>query len=1181
MNTKHLSLILVFLSSVIGFSAEKLADTLTPLAENQPPAMHPHPLWWGWDPSTEPLDTEVLHEWEEEGVILKVVRFRVGVFKGQKAMLAGVYGYPKGGRNLPGLLNIHGGGQYADYRSCLTNAKRGYATLSIAWAGRISAPNYTVGPKEVKLFWEGKTQDPSYKVTTDWGALDAYHAPSKHGKDAFHNIPTESWTIDPKESARNNSWFVVTMGARRGLTFLEKQHGIVDRSRLGVYGHSMGGKLTVLTASNDTRVKAAAPSCGGVSDRYSENKVHLATVSDLANLQRLKCPILFLNPVNDFHANFQDFATIPQEVPSQDIRYSFAPQLNHQDIPQHAVAALKWMDEHLKFDYEMPKTPQTAIELTTINGIPQVTVTPDATQPIKYVDVYYTQQGVAGATQKQRELRTNRHWHHARTVQDYSTWIANLPISDPTKPIWFYANVTYALPAETTGAGYYYNVYQTDEVTISSVPTLLTAEQIQAANLQPTLASSDLIESFNGDWKKEWFGASLQDWRLSTHKLGLPHYAAPEQASLAIDVKSAAANTLCLTLDKYYAEIPVAASRQWETYTVTASQFKNASGQALANFQGVKTLGLKDKGNVREGDQVTTYGKAWKGAEPQLRDLRWQTKSVDTPANDYRWTTDHMHIGVRWQPFGSLPECNANDFQRDVLSQDSSYVQFWVAWPAIEPTPEYCDYSKKKSGELQAIEQAVDLAKAAGKKVEFVFYFAPAWATENGQSGGFKPKDGLFPEYVRRIATHFKGRVDAYQPYHEANLEFMMEGATIDFLLNEVFLGANKVIREVYGDTPVLISTSGCSPCQGCPPVKGLDIDGAKGAEAVSNYYDAIINHKELINSIDALNMNVSDQNDGTGAMDGAFMPSTWGNYDLARAKLDFAGLYHKPIISSESWITWDGGSQAYDVNGDGLKNELDAYHKTITIMGQCLERGLNTMNLPWSDNSSSWAMGLTKRVDYNGRVHDIKPGFTYPALDGGDDVITRKLATSGPDDSFKLSLGTGDNYTAADYSNPGDPNHLHYYIWRWYSQIAGGSDEVIRHALAGDHGNDIAVIGHGYTGHERYKISSYNRTKKQFQVLLYASGACGREGAYTKLAIPAKIQEGRYYNTKHSKLDFRGEGLEENAVFKATITTKDICKVTGRDINVRVTEASGRVKNGMISFNMHPLQPFTSIVIK
>ena len=93
-------------------------------------------LWAGFDPQSEPLDVELLKEWEQDGVVLRVLRYRIGIFKGQKAMMAGVYGHPKGGSNLPGLVQIHGGGQYANYNACLTNARRGFATISISWGGR-------------------------------------------------------------------------------------------------------------------------------------------------------------------------------------------------------------------------------------------------------------------------------------------------------------------------------------------------------------------------------------------------------------------------------------------------------------------------------------------------------------------------------------------------------------------------------------------------------------------------------------------------------------------------------------------------------------------------------------------------------------------------------------------------------------------------------------------------------------------------------------------------------------------------------------------------------------------------------------------------------------------------------------------------------------------------------------
>ena len=100
-------------------------------------------------------------------------------------------------------------------------------------------------------------------------------------------------------------------------------------------------------------------------------------------------------------------------------------------------------------------------------------------------------------------------------------------------------------------------------------------------------------------------------------------------------------------------------------------------------------------------------------------------KDAQHKDSQYVWTTDHMQVGVRWQPFVGRPGNNAYDAQRPVIAQDSSYVQFWMAWPALEPTEANKDYVNKPSGYLQTMEQAVDACKRHGIKVEFVFFSLP------------------------------------------------------------------------------------------------------------------------------------------------------------------------------------------------------------------------------------------------------------------------------------------------------------------------------------------------------------------------------------------------------------------------------------------------------------------------
>ena len=179
--------------------------------------------------------------------------------------------------------------------------------------------------------------------------------------------------------------------------------------------------------------------------------------------------------------------------------------------------------------------------------------------------------------------------------------------------------------------------------------------------------------------------------------------------------------------------------------------------------------------------------------------------------------------------------------------------------------------------------------------------------------------------------------------------------------------------------------------------------------------------------------------------------------------------------------------------------------------------------------------MGLTKRRDYNGRIKGL-PEIVVSANDGGPDIVTQRW-TCRKRHRFPDSALEGNVFTIDDYINPPDPNHLHYYIWRWFSQIAAGTDEVIRHAVAGEVGNDITVTGSGFTGNERYRISSYNRTKKSFRVLIYASGANGK--TFTRVSIPSTIQMGLHSNTGEGLYDFRGEGFHPGQSYQVKIVTK------------------------------------------
>jgi len=605
---------------VIGniLSAE---DTLPALIDGVAPESFDE-LWSGFDPRVEPLDVEILKEWEEDGVVLQVLRYRVGVFKGEKAMIAAVYGYPKGGSNIPGLVQAHGGGQYAHSNAVLTNAKRGYATISISWAGRIDAPDYKVTPAEVALFFEDETSDPEYKLTTDWGALDGYHAPYRYpGGNSMGVNPTE-WTLDSVESPRNAPYFLWTLAARRALTFLERQE-VVDGERLGIYGHSMGGKITVLTAGSDSRVKAAAPSCGGISNT-TDSESYQGTLADAVYLKRIRCPIMFLSPSNDFHGRIDDLQQAFKLIQTDEWRATCSPHHNHQDTKNYEVATQLWFDQHLKGIFEIPETPKTNLDLKNSGGIPVFTVRPDDPESVLYVDIYYTQHGQIDGKKNDRENTKARFWHYSKAERKGGKWIGEIPVLDADKPLWVYANVVYPLDETISGAGYYYGDYSTEQFNLSSRMAMILPEDLKASGVKVELSPSLVIETFDGDWEKEWYTYRPKEWGRQTHKVYDERWKAPNGAKLALKVLSEEANQLVVGLDNCAAVVDLKGGSQWELVELSLKDFKDADEVALDSFDGIRNLSLSAMETLKGGGNTRlVVGAKWKGADPVFRDLLW------------------------------------------------------------------------------------------------------------------------------------------------------------------------------------------------------------------------------------------------------------------------------------------------------------------------------------------------------------------------------------------------------------------------------------------------------------------------------------------------------------------------------------------------------------------------------
>ena len=568
-------------------------------------------LWAGYDPRREPLDVEVIKEWEEDGVIVKIIRYRVGIFKGQKAMMAAVYGYPKGSSNLPAIVQTHGGGQSAQDAFVLANAKNGFATLSIAWSGRIQASQYTVTNKEKEIFWTGDVSHPDYRVTTDWGALDGYHHHCRFkGNNFVLNPPSES-SIDPVKSPRNSGWFLATMATRRGVSFLEQQ-AEVDADRIGVYGMSMGGKLTVLLTGADERIKVAVPACGGISDLSTRSRPTLVPLADDNYLKRIRCPIIFMIPSNDFAGRVDDLPEAIREVESEDWRIVSSPNVNHTDTAEYAVGAMLWFEQFLKGGFSMPQTPESRLMLDTASRIPTFYVKPDPAKKILAVDIYYTRDA--------EEKAAGRYWQRAQATEDAGVWAAPLPLSCLDQALWAYADVTYALDGELSGVGYSGERFRTDRFHLASEFHMAASDELKDSGVRVSLMPPEILERFENGW--EGWKQDAPMYRFRKRVFDPVEYRAPSaDAKLLLDVRAEKPNKMIIGLDGYVAEAELVGGSQWQTITLTPADFDNGAGKRPAGWKGSRELMIGEF--IRKGPDAKLYGAVWQGKKVELRDLRW------------------------------------------------------------------------------------------------------------------------------------------------------------------------------------------------------------------------------------------------------------------------------------------------------------------------------------------------------------------------------------------------------------------------------------------------------------------------------------------------------------------------------------------------------------------------------
>ncbi len=484
------------------------ADSLEPYATEAEVPDNVIDLWKDVDFTKDPLDTEIIKEWTEDGVACRYVIFTVGTFKGAESRIAAFYTFPEGAENGAAFVWAHGGGQRADRERGKYFAKHGYATVDINWGGREMV--------------EG------IEKNTDWGNVDPTQGPQFYpgalrDKVKLNLLPDEH-TIDPVVSPRNGVWFLLTYAARRAITFLEQQPE-VDPEKIGFTGFSMGGNITSYAAI-DPRLKAIAPMVGGSgfitsdfpgipgsgnSRQYpGHSKLFAATMESQNYYPHVQCPVLLLNASNDFHAKFEAVYSSMSALPHDHWRVSHNMHFNHGLGPEQWILINRWFDNYLKGeDVKIAKTPASGISVDGEKGQAAFTVTPDSTTSPKNVEIFYSHDPNA---------RT-RFWITAEATEENGSWKAILPIVADL-PLFAFANCTFPLenPVESFQG-------TATQYTITSDEAVLLPEEVDSTKLSSAATDEAVFADFESDGFAGW-GFSPRGG-ISTYKFQDPRAKTP------------------------------------------------------------------------------------------------------------------------------------------------------------------------------------------------------------------------------------------------------------------------------------------------------------------------------------------------------------------------------------------------------------------------------------------------------------------------------------------------------------------------------------------------------------------------------------------------------------------------------------------------------------------------------
>lgn len=593
-------------------------------------------FWDNYDARKAPLNVEIVRQWETDRGTVKLVRFDLGHLNGSNKsaspVIAAYYGYPKGAKKVPAVVNIHGGGQFARRSRVESWMELGVACISINWGGKILEQSDTPNTE-----WDGLAAGFVRPGITKSDELD-HHNVVQPGRNTLYKEP----------HLLNSSWMLIAMSARRAITFLE-QSPEVDADKIGMEGHSMGGRSTVLTAI-DPRIKAASPSVGGSGFLYQDIRglpgsarrmtpedgleLYEKTVSAQVYWPHIKAPILFLGACNDFNSPTESVIRGMSLLPPQTERIlALAPHLNHRFTTGTDNARFYWMTSHLQDRFDFPKTSRSSLQLETEDNVPVFLLDVDRSSglPVEKVEIYY---GYA------RDPRI-RFWRSAEVVRKDNHAFARCPVFDVNEPLFAFANITYKAPYKLPARP---GRSASDLLTVTSEYRMAYPDELKAVGVQPSEKPDRLVDDF-ARGMQDWYilnAGNAHHWFYATRKLLDPAWMGPEGARLVVELDAdSPGNTMAVGVEV----------NAWQSYTgrrkdtfhamadlpkkglnvieLTLDDFRSDTGETLKDWDEITELFFTPLNRIRS-NRATKEN--WIGAPPTLKNVYWAGgRVIDRP----------------------------------------------------------------------------------------------------------------------------------------------------------------------------------------------------------------------------------------------------------------------------------------------------------------------------------------------------------------------------------------------------------------------------------------------------------------------------------------------------------------------------------------------------------------------